>query len=392
MNHRSFFKLSLCAALTVAGSFHVFAQAPEVLDVTKIYDQSKLIPLSVSGFTGEVDSTLKFDLEVGGCKLVKAEDARALVTGQNTADRTDGRLVEPVSKTVLLARAFSGGSARQQAHALANEILAALGRPGIALTRIAFKVDTGATSEIYVADYDGHNAAKLTQDSSIVAAPCWGRENRALYYTSYSKGPPYIFSHDIATGARAVVARYPGLCTSAAVTRDGRKLAMILSKDGRLDVYTSDTDGKNLKQVTRTAIGAASPCWSPDGSQICFSSEDGGTSALYLVSAGGGPMRRLRTIGVINATEPDWSPDGKTILFTTRRGGFELCTVPAEGGEVTALVPGEDPSWAPNSRTVVFTRRGRNESRFLSLLDVPTKQVKDVRKISGGNSQPSWAR
>lgn len=392
MNRRIFFKSLICFTLVITSVFPLFAQTPEELNVTKTYDPSKLISISVSGFTGEVDSALKFDLEVGGCKLVRAEEARALVTGQNTAERTDGRLVEPVSKAVLLSKAYSGGTSRQQAHALANEILKALGRPGIALTRIVFKVDTGATSEIYVADYDGHNAAKLTQDGSIVAAPCWGSGNQRLYYTSYQKGPPYIFSHDLATGARTVVARYPGLCTSAAVSRNGQKLAMILSKDGQLNVYTASADGTNLKKVTHTTTGAASPCWSPDGSQICFSSEDGGTSALYVVSAAGGPMRRLRTIGVINATEPDWSPDGKTILFTTRRGGFELCTVPVEGGDVTTLVPGEDGSWAPNSRTVVFTRRGRNESRFLSLLDVPTKQVKDVRRISGSNSQPSWAR
>jgi Tol biopolymer transport system component len=65
--------------------------------------------------------------------------------------------------------------------------------------------------------------------------------------------------------------------------------------------------------------------------------------------------------------------------------------VPAGGGEATILVPGEDPSWSPNSRTVVFSRRAGNQ-RVLSLLDVPTKQVKDVSRISGSNSQPSWAR
>ena len=35
---------------------------------------------------------------------------------------------------------------------------------------------------------------------------------------------------------------------------------------------------------------------------------------------------------------------------------------------------------------------GSGGSRRLSLLDVPTKQVKDVSRISGSNSQPSWAK
>jgi Tol biopolymer transport system component len=118
------------------------------------------------------------------------------------------------------------------------------------------------------------------------------------------------------------------------------------------------------------------------------------TKALYTISASGGELKRLRTANVFNATEPDWSPDGKTIVFTTQTGpnSFEICTVPAGGGDATRLVAGEDPSWAGNSRTVICTRRSSNGARVLSLLDVPTKRVKDGAQISGSASQPSWAR
>ena len=64
---------------------------------------------------------------------------------------------------------------------------------------------------------------------------------------------------------------------------------------------------------------------------------------------------------------------------------------PAGGGVATVLTPGEDPSWASTSRTLIFNRT-EHHRRVLSLLDVPTKQVKDASRISGGNSQPSWAR
>jgi Tol biopolymer transport system component len=65
--------------------------------------------------------------------------------------------------------------------------------------------------------------------------------------------------------------------------------------------------------------------------------------------------------------------------------------VPAAGGDAIPLVSGEDPSWAPNSRTVIFARRSGNR-RSLSVLDVFTKQVKDVAGVSGSNSQPSWQK
>ena len=102
-------------------------------------------------------------------------------------------------------------------------------------------------------------------------------------------------------------------------------------------------------------------------------------------------MKRLSVSAGGTFTEPDWSPDGKQIIFTVMRADFELAVIPSEGGEVTTLVTGEDPSWAANSRTVIFARRPRQGGpRTLSLLDVPTKRVKDVKQISGSSSQPCW--
>ena len=84
------------------------------------------------------------------------------------------------------------------------------------------------------------------------------------------------------------------------------------------------------------------------------------------MSASGGAVQRIPTSGVSNPTEPDWSPDGKWIAFTSQMGDFQICVVPAGGGSVTELVPGEDPSWAPNSRTLAFTRAGEPSAHSLS--------------------------
>ena len=128
--------------------------------------------------------------------------------------------------------------------------------------------------------------------------------------------------------------------------------------------------------------------------RVRFVSRRDGSRGLFVISAAGGEMRRIQTAGAGNATEPDWSPDGSTIVFTTQVGAnsFDICTVPAAGGAVTSLVSGEDPSWAPNSRTVVFARRSGAGQKVLSLLDVPTKRVKDAARVSGSAAQPSWTR
>jgi TolB protein len=385
-----FLMLAFCILVTAASIAP--AQQEISIDVTvDVVGGVKPVPITLNGFSGEAASVLKFDLEVQGFKVVSDESAQFDVTGASNGE-VKGALTDRINKAQLFAKVYTGGNMRAQAHALADDIVQAImKRKGIGSTKIAFKVDTGGSSEIYVADFDGHNARQVTKDNSLVAAPCLVPGRLALYYVSYKLGGAYIFHHDLSTGARSAFARYGGSNISPAVSPDGGQVAMILSKDGWTDLYVSNADGTGLRRLTKSPQDESSPCWSPDGRWILFAGKVGERRQLWKVSPEGGEPVRVPTSGVSNPSEPDWSPDGKWIVFTAMMGGFEICVVPAGGGTATALVGGEDPSWGPNSRTVIFARRSGN-GRILSVLDVFTKQVKDVQRISGGNSQPSWAK
>lgn len=376
---------------TILASLTPFAFAADVIDIDATA-QNKLVPISISGFSGEVDGVLKFDLGIAGFRLTSESDAQYNLKGSN-AGQVEGRLTDRLSNANKLAKAYTGGTPRSQAHALADDVVQAiLGIPGISRTKIVFKRDMGAFGELYVADYDGNNPVAVTADHALVAGPSWGPGRKMLYYTSYREKYADIYSHDLTTGDRRPVARYPGSNLSPAVSRDGRKLAMILSKGGSPDLYVANADGSNLVQLTKTPDDESSPTWSPDGSKVCYTARE--ARSLYIIPSGGGTPRRLNTTGAPNPSEPDWSPDGKTIIFTSHAGGmnFNLYTVAADGsGSPTLLVAGEDPSWAPNSRTVVFARRVNNK-RVLSLLDVPSKTVKSIPSTLGNCSQPCWSR
>lgn len=381
----------MATSFAVASSFSTANAAETGPDIILEGQAARLIPISVSGYSGTVQDVLKFDLEVLGFQVTAPGQAADYSLSNPNPGQVAGLLYN-ANKKNMLNKAYSGGSTRSQAHALANDVILAIReQKGVGNTRIVFKIDTGSKSEIYVSDFDGFGAMAVTKDNNLVSAPCWVPGQLKLFYTSWKSGFADIFSHDLSTGTRAAFARFPGSNFSPAVSPDGSRVAMILSKGGSPDLYVCNIDGTGLRQLTKTKEDESSPCWSPDGRTICFVSTISGRPALYTVAAAGGETRRLPISGVSMATEPDWSPDGKTIIFTRQVGGFEICTVPATGGEATILVAGEDPSWAANSRTAVFTRRvgGR---RVLSLLDVPTKRVKDVPQISGSCSQPGWAR
>jgi len=346
--------------------------------------------ISLTGFTGEADSLLRFDLYVQGFNFTNADNAQYQILGSNNGN-LQGRVTDRVQKSTPINKGYTGGNLVQQVHLFVDEFVKLAGRDPIAATKIAFKRDTGANSEIFVADFDGNGVQPVTADNTIVAAPTWVPKELALYYTSYKLGNPDIFFHNLSTGQRRVFSRYSGLNTAAAASANG-KVAMILSKGGSPDVYDCNADGTGLLRLTATREDESSPCWSPDGEWICYATKVNGRRVLQKVRATGGAPQTISIPGAPSPSEPDWSPDGKWIAFTEQLRDFQICVVPAAGGQVTELVAGEDPSWAPNSRTLIYTRRDSSGRRVLSLLDVPTKQYKDVSRITGSNSQPSWAK
>jgi len=335
---------------------------------------------------------LNFDLTVMGFTNVGASSAQIVLSGENGAN-VRGQL--NFGKTLLFSKIYNGSSVRSQAHRLADDVVQKLtGINGIAETRIAFKRVTGPrSSEIYVADFDGYDARGVTQDNTDTAAPCWVPGKMAIYYTSYKLGWPNIFYQDLRSGERRNFSKYPGLNTSAAVSPEGGRVAMILSKGGSPDLYVCNADGGGLKQLTATPEDESSPCWSPDGRWICYAAKTAERRALWKISPEGGVPERIHIGGVPNPSEPDWSPDGHWIAFTSQMSGFEICVVPAEGGTATQLGAGEDACWAPNSRAVIYVHGSRG-SRQLAIMDVPTRQARDIARPASGenNSQPSWAR
>ena len=92
-------------------------------------------------------------------------------------------------------------------------------------------------------DADGANLRQVTQDRSIVVAPAWMPDGKNILYTSYKQGYPNIYR----TGQRQAVSKFGGLNASAVVSPDGRKMAVILSKDGNPELYIQDVRSGTLR-------------------------------------------------------------------------------------------------------------------------------------------------
>ena len=373
----------------IACSFATLADE-EPLDINKYaVGTEPPVPISISGFTGEAEAVLKFDLYVTGFSFVGASEAQYQLSGSSNS-RVEGRLSQGGKN--IFSRAYNGGSVRTQAHALADDIVKQVrGTVPIFHGKIAFRVHNGDGAELGISDVDGHNATIVTKDHSLIATPTWAPTDFKVLYSSWKGGGTQILEHNLNTGARRIFGRPIGSSYSPSISPDGKKVAFISNRGGSPNLYVCDISGDNVKQLTSTRDEASAPAWAPDSQHLVFATR-AGRASLTKININGGSPQKLRVAGAFgNLTEPDWSPDGKSIIFTCGSGPFSICVVPSAGGDAKILVDGEDPCWAPNSRTVIFTRRTTNK-RVLSLLDVPTKHVKDCTQNTGSCSQPAWAR
>ena len=68
------------------------------------------------------------------------------------------------------------------------------------------------------------------------------------------------------------------------------------------------------------------PCWSPDGSEIAFTSNRDGNFELYVMPSVGGEAARL-TNTPDDEFEHSWSPDGQTLAYALNQGHNDILTI-----------------------------------------------------------------
>jgi DNA-binding winged helix-turn-helix (wHTH) protein len=88
----------------------------------------------------------------------------------------------------------------------------------------------------------------------------------------------------------------------------------------RFDLYVKVVGTENVERLTQHPAQWISPAWSPDGSMIAFSRESASNAGVFLISARGGPERRLAQAPPPGfGDRPTWSPDGRELIYSFDR-------------------------------------------------------------------------
>jgi TolB protein len=307
----------------------------------------------------------------------RSRAADALVGGSVTR-LADGRfdvrfkLWDVVKGTDLGGQSATVNAAdlRLAAHRISDYIYEKLtGEKGVFSTRIAYVTRGGGRFALRIADADGEGGqVALNSDESIIS-PSWSPDGRELAYVSFESQKAVVYTQEVATGKRRVLANFKGSNSAPTWAPNGQTLAVTLSRDGGSQIYSMSRDGSNIKRLTNSNAIDTEPVFSPDGSTLYFVSDRGGGPQIYRTPASGGPVERVTFSGSYNIS-PAVSPDGRTLAYISRNGGaFRLHTMDLASGAVQALTDTSDdesPSFAPNGRMIIYASRAQGRDVLLT--------------------------
>lgn len=214
---------------------------------------------------------------------------------------------------------------------------------------------------------------------------------------------------------------------------DGKRIAFMSNRDGPWQIWVSNIDGSQPRQVSFTE-SAGTPRWSPDGRSIAFDAPFDGGTWIFVVRVD----QNDRAEPIVPGLVPSFSRDGKWIYFASDRsgdwqvwkipsrrgteirgsgvevtfkGGFaalestdgylyysksrypepEICRTPIQGGEescsLSHLRPRTWASWATTRAGIVFAEDLPGGQPALSLYDPAHRQVRDLLRLE---SAPFW--
>ena len=266
---------------------------------------------------------------------------------------------------------------------------------GFCSSRIAFCAQTApGVRNIYTCDIDGNNSTQVTKFNTLCVEPSWSPAGNSIIYSKYNPTGIAVIETEVYGAKRSrLLSAFNGINAGAALNPNGRTLALILSPDKVVDLYTLDIKSRKRTRLTRGKAVEASPCWSPDGKSIAYVSDEAGNPRIFVSSVNGGSRSRLPSIGR-DAVTPDWSGDNKIVYASRVDGVYNLGVYDMATGKNSRITKNsgswESPAWAADFRHVVAKCTTGGKSGIF-VVDTWTGKVRPLIITGYQLSMPAWS-
>ncbi len=192
------------------------------------------------------------------------------------------------------------------------------------------------------------------------------------------------------------------LANSPALSSDGETLAFSWAGD----IWTVPTAGGTATQLTHSAGREDHPYFSPDDSQLAFTSDRTGSSQVFIMAAGGGVPRQL-TFHSQGCELADWFPDGQSLLIRATRDHFwrraeRFFRIRSDERSAEVLLfdaYGSDGQVSPDGKHLLFSREGErwwrqgyrgSRASQIWQADLESGEFTEVVKRATESREPLW--
>ncbi len=196
--------------------------------------------------------------------------------------------------------------------------------------------------DIFMADLDGKIVKQLTNSKGYDAEATLSPDGKKMIYTSTKDGDIELYIMDLESGAEKRITNMLGYDGGAWFSPDGTKLIWRASRPKteaeikeykdllaenlvaptNMEVWVSNADGSNARQITAYGQANWAPAYMPDSKRIIFASNHeykrGFPFNLYTINEDGTNLQKISRDKGFDAF-PMFSPNGKKIVFCSNR-------------------------------------------------------------------------
>jgi len=247
--------------------------------------------------------------------------------------------------------------------------------------RIVYVDRREGKDDLWIADKNGENPVRLTNDIAEDSHPVWHPDGKRIIYSSNRNGVKQIYLAFLDGRSPLQLTNNDSDSYVADVSSDGTKILYKTTRDdadlwgvrlenGKEFQITTDIgiefwqdvapDGKRIayQGACRSSFGGGNPLecsilspkitddnrqfqksadgfnprWSPDGNQMAFLRSEAGNNSFWIMSAAGGDARKLTDGGIffggfyqlpfnpVQTQDYQWSPDSRSLIYCANRG------------------------------------------------------------------------
>ena len=244
-----------------------------------------------------------------------------------------------LAATVVSIDAASGVEKQITPHNWVNVYRVQWQHDGTGLILAAMPELTSAGTQLWYLSYPGGEVRRITNDLNAYGTYSLGlTADSKTMVTVQADRSSHIWlvtpGEDLSRAKQITHGKFDG--DTIAWTPDG-KILYTGPAGEQLDIWSTNPDGSDNKQLTTDSYTEGLGCVSADGRQVVFSSNRSGNFNLWKIAFGAREPEQI-THGQEMDSQPMCSPDGQWVLFRSyRQGKPTFWKVPLAGGEPQQL-------------------------------------------------------